>query len=355
MQSISDIYELMPEGGHRDCGECGLSTCRAFARRLAKKELEVDRCPYLKADTKKRIKKLQREGIQLVKQVSFEGQEGVALIHPCVTDAKKVSAETQLAKPMKYGFLDVEAFKPLADLKFKDVRCSSRLGILKFNHGLREIVLYSSGKINVKKASDREDAIRTIDRLGRMMWPATICTACGSVAMECAAVGCAPCQHKVCPVLRGGAPKTDLKPHKARETKVRDVIDGKDVKPLLSKVKTFARHILAGKTDKAEKAYKGLLKASVDYLLEIDEEPKASLGIVFMGIAEAMDRVQPLNQKLALLFETAVQAILENDRQKAYRTLKACKAIRKSLRQKDLKSLNQIERLADVLDLPMPA
>ncbi len=356
MQSLSDLFELMPEKGRKDCEECGLSTCRAFARRLVGGDIKLERCPYVKSENKKKIKKMLKEGVQLVKQVSFEGQEGVALIHPCATDATKVSAEAQLVEPMKYGFLDIDAFAPLVESKFKEVRCSDRLGIAKFKYGARDIIVYSSGKVNIKRCKNKKDIEKTLDLISRMMWPATICKDCGSVAMECAVSGCNPCKHTVCPVLRGGPPKTKFRSHKVRETKVSDAMEESDIKSLLRKVKSISKWVNDGKNLEVLTTAKQLKKAGLEYTLATEDEAKASLGIVFMGIANALSRIDvPLTKKLVPLFDTAIQSLLDNDRHKAFKNLKACKEIKHLLKEKDFKTLNQIEMLSEVLDLPLPA
>ncbi len=38
-----DIYKLLPK---TNCRECGFATCLAFAMQLAKKAVEIEKCPY---------------------------------------------------------------------------------------------------------------------------------------------------------------------------------------------------------------------------------------------------------------------------------------------------------------------
>ncbi|MDD5654849.1 MAG: (Fe-S)-binding protein, partial [Candidatus Omnitrophica bacterium] len=44
-----DIYKLLPK---TNCKECGFATCLAFAMQLAKKSANLDKCPYLSAESK---------------------------------------------------------------------------------------------------------------------------------------------------------------------------------------------------------------------------------------------------------------------------------------------------------------
>jgi acetyl-CoA decarbonylase/synthase complex subunit gamma len=43
----TDIVKRLPEGGKKNCKECGLPTCFAFAMKLASGGITLDKCPYL--------------------------------------------------------------------------------------------------------------------------------------------------------------------------------------------------------------------------------------------------------------------------------------------------------------------
>jgi acetyl-CoA decarbonylase/synthase complex subunit gamma len=51
----SDLKTLLPEGGKKNCKECGLPTCFAFAMKLAKGDADLSRCPHLSAENIGRI------------------------------------------------------------------------------------------------------------------------------------------------------------------------------------------------------------------------------------------------------------------------------------------------------------
>jgi acetyl-CoA decarbonylase/synthase, CODH/ACS complex subunit gamma len=44
-----DIFKKLPK---TNCGECGVPTCMAFAMKLAARQVEVDKCPYISEDAK---------------------------------------------------------------------------------------------------------------------------------------------------------------------------------------------------------------------------------------------------------------------------------------------------------------
>ena len=46
----TDIVKKLPEGGKKNCRECGFPTCFAFAMKLASGGVSLDKCPYLPED-----------------------------------------------------------------------------------------------------------------------------------------------------------------------------------------------------------------------------------------------------------------------------------------------------------------
>ena len=48
----TDVVKRLPDGGKKNCRECGFPTCFAFAMKLASGGVPLDKCPYLPADVK---------------------------------------------------------------------------------------------------------------------------------------------------------------------------------------------------------------------------------------------------------------------------------------------------------------
>ncbi len=48
----TDVVKRLPDGGKKNCRECGFPTCFAFAMKLASGGVSLDKCPYLAADIK---------------------------------------------------------------------------------------------------------------------------------------------------------------------------------------------------------------------------------------------------------------------------------------------------------------
>lgn len=51
----TDIVKRLPEGGKKNCKECGLPTCFAFAMKLAAGGIAIEKCPYLSSEVRSEL------------------------------------------------------------------------------------------------------------------------------------------------------------------------------------------------------------------------------------------------------------------------------------------------------------
>jgi acetyl-CoA decarbonylase/synthase complex subunit gamma len=51
----TDIVKRLPEGGKKNCRECGLPTCFAFAMKLVSGGIAIDKCPYLTPEVRSEL------------------------------------------------------------------------------------------------------------------------------------------------------------------------------------------------------------------------------------------------------------------------------------------------------------
>lgn len=218
--SFHELYNLMPK---LDCGLCGNPSCQTMTRKIAVGDSEPKEClplsakPELKGNIQK-IKQLAREGTEIRAKGTVVNEEtGITYIHPCTTEADKIVAETKLisslesAADLKYGFYDPMQVCTILNATdfFQDAKCSPSLGIGKAHMNDKAVLIYKNGKINVRQAKDKEDAMQTIRQVSRALWGATICT-CGNASVDCASGGCEQCQTHICPVMKSGPPDPTL-------------------------------------------------------------------------------------------------------------------------------------------------
>jgi len=151
----------------------------------------------------------------------------IVYLRPCVTEAGKISAETHLAPRGRRPVDSTSEFFDSARLcwalngsqVFNRVKCSEKLGIAKLEINGKTIVVSKSGRINVRRADDEEDALRATRLVTRAAWPAMMCSRCGKTVVECVAGLCTRCAGRDCSLLLDGPPEPASISAGARETK----------------------------------------------------------------------------------------------------------------------------------------
>jgi len=151
----------------------------------------------------------------------------ITYLRPCVTEVGKISAETHLAPGHEESADSTLAFFDSARLCwalnssqiFNRVKCSEKLGIAKVDVNGKTIVISKGGRINVRRAENEEDALRTTRLVTKAAWPAMVCSTCGKAVLECVAGLCDRCTGKDCPFLLGGPPEAASISARASKTK----------------------------------------------------------------------------------------------------------------------------------------
>ena len=62
----SDIVKKLPEGGKKNCKECGFPTCFAFAMKVAGDSSLLSKCPYLPEEVREELAEALAPPIKLV-------------------------------------------------------------------------------------------------------------------------------------------------------------------------------------------------------------------------------------------------------------------------------------------------
>lgn len=82
----SELKKKLPEGGKKNCKECGFPTCFAFAMKVAKGDVGIEKCPYVSPEVIAEVQDAMTPPMALVKigqgDYSFEvGEEEVMYRH----------------------------------------------------------------------------------------------------------------------------------------------------------------------------------------------------------------------------------------------------------------------------------
>lgn len=130
-----------------------------------------------------------------LKDLKGSSEKGVIEVSPCASERGKVMAEIELLGEDK-PFLDMEILCLLLNSyknHFAEMRCSTKLGVSRLMWKARRIYIYEKGKFKVRFAHSREDAVETLNSVGRLILGSVLCEICGKPAVECALGKCGKC------------------------------------------------------------------------------------------------------------------------------------------------------------------
>jgi len=336
-----ELYNLMPK---LDCGLCGNPSCQTMTRKIATGDAKPEECINLSArpefrENLQKIGRLLLEGVEIAAKgrVVIEGT-GITYVHPCITDAGKVAADIKLTASqegllnLKYGFYDpLQLCAILSTIEFfQDVKCSQSLGIGRGNVSGKAVLIYKDGRISVRKARDKEDAVHTIRQVSRSLWGAIICT-CGNASVDCASGGCKQCLLQGCPVIDGGPPDpttTDLGLteqtitssifEKVKTLKTRQCFE--ECIPLLDEafslfvqanLKLLKKQPVNGSAlTLIEKKIAQVNRLAITFIVETPKVHDAAIGLIISGVAMDLTRITDGLKTLALSKDHLTSSLL---------------------------------------------
>jgi hypothetical protein len=328
-----------------------------MARKIATGDAEIEQCISLLSSecqgSVEKIKKMLEEGIEhSTKGMVLVENKEVEYIYTCSSESGRVVAETRLtsglegAMNLKYGFLDPIVMCWILNESgiFKDVKCSSKLGVARVNINDKIIMIFQDGRINVRNARDKHDAIEAIKFVSRILWGSIICSRCGNAGMDCASGGCEDCLNKVwiCPVIEGGPPgpftsnqhlinkKTSLaifKWAKKLETGKYFFEGIRFLDRVVNLLTELAEKIVKGQFEKTlinemENEMNKTNKLAVRFIIETHRIQDATIGLILAGITLDLFRVtaglktiienqKPMNNEIKGVFTDAIEIVVQ--------------------------------------------
>lgn len=317
-----ELYGLFPK---LDCGLCGNPSCRTMARKVATGDAKPEQCVNMSTRLEYRenlqgISKLLSEGIEIgAKGTVVIGETGVTYIHPCISEVGRVTAEAKLtsgpegAVDLKFGFFDPIMLCWALETSglFKDVKCSPSLGVARVMVDDKTVMVFKDGRMNVRRARDKIDAIETIRLVSRSLWGSIICSCCGNSGVDCASGGCEDCLTRVCPVIGGGPPdpaitsRAPLKQTTASTIfeRVKELPSGiyfqdgsRRVDEAVEIVERLADEVLRGPVnlnllDLAKEKLNEANKLAIRFIVETPRVEDATIGLILAGASLDVSRV----------------------------------------------------------------
>ncbi|HLB69447.1 MAG: hypothetical protein OIN88_07430 [Candidatus Methanoperedens sp.] len=89
----------------------------------------------------------------------------IRLSRPCVEDTTRFIAECHLGKRVMIEKLcDI-----LRSIDAKELRCSVRLGVARFEHEGRSVMIYQSGRVDIRKIQSTDEARDVMGEIADMV------------------------------------------------------------------------------------------------------------------------------------------------------------------------------------------
>lgn len=123
-------------------------------------------------------------------------EKEVIEVSPCTSERGKVNAEISLSKSPESVFLDGEILCLLLESyknHFAEMKCSHKLGVGRVMWKAHRIYIYESGKLKIRYAHDRRDALKTLNSILRLTLSSINCKKCNQPAIECVLDDCETC------------------------------------------------------------------------------------------------------------------------------------------------------------------
>jgi len=134
----TDVVKKLPEGGKKNCRECGFPTCFAFAMKLASGGVSLDKCPYLPADVKAELEEALAPPIKPVTigsgknalniggeevvyrhEKTFVHQPGIALLISDNEPDAKVDEKLKKIKELQFAWVGLTLKSDVLALRFE--------------------------------------------------------------------------------------------------------------------------------------------------------------------------------------------------------------------------------------------
>jgi hypothetical protein len=177
-----------------------------FSRRILLDIQRVDECLFLSSENLEKIKEIAAEP-PVERKHPHPNQEGdIIEINPC-TEEGFVTLETQLrsrvmAQDLFADFFDqYQLCQSLTEIDiFDKMNCSSKMGYALAEIKGKRTHVFKTGKIIMRRADDKEDALNTLAKISKMLLPARLCS-CNNTLVDCFGGACNTCSEGSCAAL----------------------------------------------------------------------------------------------------------------------------------------------------------
>ncbi|MDH5810690.1 MAG: hypothetical protein QXO54_03020 [Candidatus Methanomethylicaceae archaeon] len=164
MKTLYDYYRLFP---HTDCGYCGSTSCLTMLRRYCLGKSDLNSCIYFKS------------GELPSPKISYSPPhlkepptEKISYIRPCPSEPTKVTIEVNVLPQTHspYGYFDMITADSIFDRQIPNLKISPSLGIVRIESEAGDVMVFSEGKVIIRRGADEKRAFWEISRAVRLLW-----------------------------------------------------------------------------------------------------------------------------------------------------------------------------------------
>jgi ArsR family metal-binding transcriptional regulator len=200
MLDANQILKLLP---NIDCGLCRNPSCATLARKISRDIQAVEECPLITPENQNRIHQLIDSNIpkpeNKTESVNGYYDEEILEITPCA-EYGRVTLEAHLTRPNNsvFDLFDsCDMCLSFSNIKsLENVKCSLEMGYGLAEKDDRRIHVFKTGKIMIRRAMDRTDAMNTMKLITSSLGPSIICS-CGNSLADCLSGGCEDCYSSI--------------------------------------------------------------------------------------------------------------------------------------------------------------
>ncbi len=132
-----------------------------------------------------------------IESLEEDGEKAVVEVSPCTSERGKIVTEIDISEGYENTpFLDSKILCLLLDSyesHFAELKCSTKLGLARLMWKAHRIYIYEKGKLKIRYAHSREDAIKFANSILRLVLPSLICDKCSLPIADCILAECVEC------------------------------------------------------------------------------------------------------------------------------------------------------------------
>ncbi|MGQ9759868.1 MAG: hypothetical protein ACUVQ5_04805 [Candidatus Methanomethylicaceae archaeon] len=164
---MKNFYENYKSFPHTDCGYCGNPSCVTMLRKYCIGKSKLEECIYFSAGA------YDVENIYCsLPQLRSSPGQAISYVRPCPTEPSKVTIEVNLLPSVSspYGYFDMITAEKIFNRTVPGLKISPSLGIARIESENGDIMVFSEGKIVIRRGKNEERAFWQISRVVRLLW-----------------------------------------------------------------------------------------------------------------------------------------------------------------------------------------